>query len=64
MADPFTPAGHPLIAAVSAIGEAIAAHLRRLGPVKDPWGVAVLVTRGRLLAPPLAGTPPRLLDTS
>ncbi len=51
MIDPFTPAGPPLIALVGAIGDAIAAYVRRVGPVADPWGVAVVITRGCLLAP-------------
>ncbi len=51
--DPFTPVGHRLVAFVGAVGQAVAAYVRRLGPVSDPWSVAVLLTRGRLLSPPL-----------
>ena len=56
MADPFTPSGHPLVALIGAVGQAIAAHVRRLGPTAEPWSVAVLLTRGRLLAPPTAAS--------
>ena len=52
MTDPFTPAEPPLVAVVGAVGQAIAAYVRRLGPVAEPWNVAVLATHGRLLAPP------------
>ena len=64
MADPFTPAGHPLVAPVGAVGQAIATYARRFGPVPDPWGVAVLLTRGRLLAPPPRPVFPRPPDSS
>jgi hypothetical protein len=63
MADPFTAGGHPLVAAIGAVGQAIAAYVHRLGPVTDPWSVAVLITRERLLAPP-ATTAPRPHDSS
>ncbi len=63
MAEPFTPAGHPLVASVGAVGQAVAAYVRRLGPVSDPWSVAVLVTRERLLAPPLTTASPYPSDS-
>jgi len=52
---------HPLVAPVGALGQAIASYVRRLGPVRDPWGAVVLLTKGRLLAPssrPAAPHPP------
>lgn len=64
LADPFTPGGHPLLASIGAVGQAIAAFVRRLGPVSDPWGVAVLLTRGRLLASSSRPATPRPPDSS
>lgn len=50
--EPFSskPA-QPLEAMVEAIGHAVAAWTRRLGPAAEPWHVAVLVTGALVLAP-------------
>ena len=64
MADPFNPGGHPLLGPVGALGQAIAAHVRRFGPVADPWSIAVVVSGGRLLAPPAPSASPRPPNSS
>lgn len=53
--DPMTakidPTGSALGDMVEAVGRAVAAHVRRLGPHHPPWQLAVAITRAGILAP-------------
>lgn len=40
----------PLGTMVDGLGVAVAAWVRRIGPVEDPWAMAVQLTRGSILA--------------
>lgn len=51
MADPFVPAGSQLADMLEAVGRAVSAAVRRLGPVEAPWQLAVVLTRAGILAP-------------
>lgn len=57
--DPMLPAtvptGSALADALSALGIAAAAVLRRLGPIAPPWHIIAMLARGRLLAPQPSG---------
>jgi len=57
--DPMLPASIPtgsaLADALSALGVAAAAVLRRLGPIAPPWHIVAMLARGRLLAPQRSG---------
>ncbi len=57
--DPMLPAtvptGSALADALSALGIAAAAVLRRLGPIAPPWHIIAMLARGRLLAPQRSG---------
>jgi len=57
--DPMLPASIPtgsaLDDALSALGIAAAAVLRRLGPIAPPWHIIAMLARGRLLAPERSG---------
>ncbi len=48
------PAGSPLADALEAVGRAVAAAIRRLGP-RPPWELAVALTDGLIACPPRAG---------
>lgn len=45
------PTGSALGDMVDAVGSAVAAYVRRFGPVGDPWVMVVQLTRGSVLAP-------------
>jgi transposase-like protein len=47
----IAPQGSPLADMVEAVGQAVAAAVRRLGPVPSPWQLAVTITRAAILAP-------------
>ena len=49
------PTGSALADALSALGIAAAAVLRRLGPIAPPWHIIAMLARGRLLAPQRSG---------
>src|SRR5262249_47532315 len=55
LADPLLgaaqPTGSPPGDALDARGCAVAALVRRLGPIPRPWPLAAVIARGRLLAP-------------
>jgi hypothetical protein len=55
LADPLLgaaqPTGSALGDALDALGCAVAAIVRRLGPIARPWPLAAVIARGRLLAP-------------
>jgi hypothetical protein len=51
----IAPAGSPLADAVSALGLAASAIVRRIGPVAPPWNIIAALTRGQLLAPQPSG---------
>jgi hypothetical protein len=55
LADPLLgaaqPTGSTLGDALDALGCAVAAIVRRLGPIARPWPLAAVIARGRLLAP-------------
>jgi hypothetical protein len=42
------PAGSPLGDALQALGAAVAAAIRRLGPIAAPWPLAAVVSAGLL----------------
>jgi hypothetical protein len=46
--DPPHPAGSPLGDALQALGAAVAATIRRLGPIAAPWPLAAVVSAGLL----------------
>lgn len=48
---PIRPAGTPLADAVEALGDAVTASTRRLGPGGSAWELISWMTSGRLLAP-------------
>jgi hypothetical protein len=54
-ADPLlgaaAPTGSALGDALDALGAAVAALVRRVGPIARPWPLAAIIARGRLLAP-------------
>lgn len=52
MARPTAPTGTPLGDLVEAMGRAVEASIRRLGPTAPPWHLAVWWTGARILAPP------------
>lgn len=45
------PTGSPLGDMVGAVGHAVAAAVRMLGPVPSPWRLAVTITRAAILSP-------------
>jgi transposase-like protein len=47
---PATPLGTMVDALELTLGVAVAAWVRRFGPVEDPWAMAVQLTRGSILA--------------
>lgn len=51
MADKFDPTGTPLGDMVDAVGRAVAAYLRRLGPSHPPWQLALAITSAGILHP-------------
>jgi hypothetical protein len=51
MLPPTTPARSALADAVSILGEAAAAVVRRLGPIAPPWQIIAMTARGQLLTP-------------
>ena len=57
--DPMLPAAVPigsaLADALSALGLAAAAVVRRLGPIAPTWHIIAMLARGRLLAPQRSG---------
>ena len=58
MADALGPTGTVLGDMIEAVGRAVAAHVRRLGPSFPPWQLALAITRGAILAP----RPARIID--
>ena len=62
MLGPIQPKGSPLADMVEAVGVAVAARVRRLGPGAPPWQLALIITVGGILAPRVrqfVGYPPR-----
>lgn len=51
MAGKFDPTGSPLGDMVDAVGRAVAAYIRRLGPGHSPWQLAVSITSAGILHP-------------
>jgi hypothetical protein len=51
MLGPIRPTGSPLGDMVEAVGVAVTAHVRRLGPAAPPWQLAVVITRAGVLDP-------------
>jgi transposase-like protein len=51
LAGPLAPAGSELRDMLEAVGQAVAAAVRRLGPRPVPWQLAVALTGGGILAP-------------
>lgn len=51
MAGPMRPTGTALGDMLDAVGRAVAAYICRLGPSAKPWQLAVVITRGAILAP-------------
>jgi transposase-like protein len=51
MAARIDPTGTPLGDMVEAVGRAVAADIRRLGPGHPPWQLASVITRAGILAP-------------
>ena len=51
MLGPIRPTGSPLGDMVEAVGVAVAAHVRRLGPAAPPWQLAVAITHAGVLTP-------------
>ena len=51
MLPPTAPARSALADAVSILGEAAAAVVRRLGPIAPPWQIIAMIARGQLLTP-------------
>jgi hypothetical protein len=49
------PAGSALADAVSVLGAAASAVVRRLGPIAPPWQIIAMIARGRLLTPLRSG---------
>ena len=49
-ASPLTPTGSALGDMLDAVGAALAAAVRRFGPVPAPWQLAVVITGGAILA--------------
>lgn len=47
----IAPTGSALGDMVEAVGQAVAAAVRRIGPVPAPWRLAVSITRAAILAP-------------
>jgi len=48
---PMLPVGSALAEALSALGTAASAVVRRLGPIVSPWQYVAMIARGQLLAP-------------
>lgn len=55
MLPPISPAGSALADALSALGTAAAARVRRLGATAPPWQIIAIIAGGRLLAPLRSG---------
>jgi transposase-like protein len=55
MLAPIVPSGTVLADALSALGTAAAAVVRRLGPIAPPWQLIASIAGGRLLAPLRSG---------
>lgn len=51
LAAKIDPTGSPLGDMVDAVGRAVAAHIRLLGPRHPPWQLALAITRAGILAP-------------
>ena len=51
----IVPAGSPLAEAVSALGMAAAAMVRRIGLLAPPWQIIAMIACGQLLAPLRSG---------
>lgn len=51
MLPPIAPAGSALADALTALGTAAAACVRRFGPMASPWPIIAVITGGQLLAP-------------
>jgi len=51
----IVPAGSALADAVSVLGMAAAALVRRLGPIAPPWQIIAMIARWQLLAPLRSG---------
>lgn len=51
MAANIDPGASPLSDIVEAVGRAVAAHIRQLGPRHPPWQLALTITRAGILAP-------------
>ena len=51
VAGKIDPTGSPLSDMVEALGRAVAAHIRRFGPLHPPWQLAVAITCAGILAP-------------
>ena len=55
MLPPTVPAGSALADAMSVLGAAASAVVRKLGPIAPPWQIIAMIARGRLLTPLRSG---------